>query len=118
MHLKEGFDDPPPLRAHKRVVVTGLGLVTPLGCGVEHNWNEIQERKTGIRAIREKYIHEQDLTSVGGIKVVANVPRRRRIEDGYGIEYGGDDHETDHDKASGRIIQSDNMFDDSNGTRR
>ena len=113
VHLKEGFDDPPPLRAHKRVVVTGLGLVTPLGCGVEHNWNEIQERKTGIRAIREKYIHEQDLTSVGGIKVVANVPRRRRIEDGYGIEYGGDDHKTDHDKASGHIIQSDNMFDDS-----
>ena len=87
VHLKEGFDDPPPLRAHKRVVVTGLGLVTPLGCGVEHNWNEIQERKTGIRAIREKYIHEQDLTSVGGIKEVANVPRRTRVEGGYGIQY-------------------------------
>ena len=69
--------------------------------------------KNGIRAIREKYIHEQDLTSVGGDKVVANVPRRTRIEGGYGIQYGGGDHKTDHDKASGRIIQSDNMFDDS-----
>lgn len=98
-HLKEGFDDPPPHRAHHRVVVTGLGLVTPLGCGVEHNWNEIQARKTGIRTVEKKYIHEQDLTSVGGIKVVANVPRKRSIKE---------DSENGNDKDAGE-----NMFDDS-----
>lgn len=111
-HLKEGFDDPPPQRAHNRVVVTGLGLVTPLGCGVEHNWNEIQARKTGIRTVREKYIHEQDLTSVGGIKVVANVPRRRNMKEGHekgNTRYGDDDDF----HASECIIERENMFDDS-----
>ena len=76
-HLKEGFDDPPPHRAHHRVVVTGLGLVTPLGCGVEHNWNEIQARKTGIRTVEKKYIHEQDLTSIGGICLLYTSPSPR-----------------------------------------
>ena len=98
-HLKEGFDDPPPHRAHHRVVVTGLGLVTPLGCGVEHNWNEIQARKTGIRTV-EKVIHPRTRqTSIGGIKVVANVPRKRSIKE---------DSENGNDKDAGE-----NMFDDS-----
>ncbi|WP_395650999.1 beta-ketoacyl-ACP synthase II [Brevundimonas sp.] len=35
----------------RRVVVTGLGLVTPLGCGVEHNWKGIVEGRSGIGPI-------------------------------------------------------------------
>ena len=35
----------------RRVVVTGLGLVTPLGCGVEHNWKGIVEGRSGIGQI-------------------------------------------------------------------
>jgi 3-oxoacyl-[acyl-carrier-protein] synthase II len=35
----------------RRVVVTGLGLVTPLGCGVEHNWAGIIEGRSGIGSI-------------------------------------------------------------------
>jgi 3-oxoacyl-[acyl-carrier-protein] synthase II len=35
----------------RRVVVTGLGLVTPLGTGVEHSWKGIVEGRSGIRPI-------------------------------------------------------------------
>ncbi|HEX9879047.1 MAG TPA: beta-ketoacyl-ACP synthase II [Candidatus Binatia bacterium] len=36
---------------HRRVVVTGLGLVTPLGTGVEKNWKAIEEGRSGIGPI-------------------------------------------------------------------
>ena len=35
----------------RRVVVTGLGIVSPLGRGVDYNWKSILEGKSGIRSI-------------------------------------------------------------------
>ncbi len=35
----------------RRVVVTGLGIVSPLGRGVDYNWKSILEGKSGIRKI-------------------------------------------------------------------
>lgn len=35
----------------RRVVVTGLGMVTPLGCGVEPTWNGILEGRSGASLI-------------------------------------------------------------------
>ncbi|KAI3458997.1 hypothetical protein Pfo_015660 [Paulownia fortunei] len=72
--------DPPPVSPPRRVVVTGLGMVTPLGCGVEVTWKRLIEGECGIRAItiedlkmnafdRETQLHTFDqLTSkVAGI---------------------------------------------------
>lgn len=35
----------------RRIVVTGMGAVTPIGIGVDHFWNGIRENKVGIRGI-------------------------------------------------------------------
>ena len=53
----------------RRVVVTGIGLVTPLGVGIEHNWNALVEGKSGIRAIQSFDV--SDLPA----KIAGQVPR-------------------------------------------
>lgn len=50
----------------RRVVITGMGMVSPLGVGVEHNWNAITNGKSGIQKITEFEV--SDITSqIAGI---------------------------------------------------
>ncbi len=53
----------------RRVVVTGMGLVTPLGVGVEHVWKQLLEGKSGIRNITS--VDVSDLPS----KIAGQVPQ-------------------------------------------
>src|SRR5436309_10543468 len=53
----------------RRVVVTGMGLVTPLGIGLEQVWGRLLAGESGIRAIQSFDV--SDLPS----RVAAQVPR-------------------------------------------
>jgi 3-oxoacyl-[acyl-carrier-protein] synthase II len=53
----------------RRVVITGLGLVTPLGCGVEASWSRLLEGKSGARRVEEFQV--DDLTC----QIACFVPR-------------------------------------------
>src|SRR5215813_4466799 len=53
----------------RRVVVTGMGLVTPLGVGLERNWSSLLAGASGVRAIQSFEV--SDLP----VKIAAQVPR-------------------------------------------
>ena len=53
----------------RRVVVTGLGLVTPLGCGVKTTWDNILAGKSGLGPITSFDV--SDLPA----RIAGNVPR-------------------------------------------
>jgi 3-oxoacyl-[acyl-carrier-protein] synthase II len=53
----------------RRVVVTGLGLVTPLGVGVKTNWDRLLAARSGIRSIQSFDV--SDLPC----KIAGQVPR-------------------------------------------
>lgn len=53
----------------RRVVITGMGMVSPLGVGVEHNWKRITAGESGIGAIT--HFEAADITS----RIAGTVPR-------------------------------------------
>ncbi len=72
----EDFRLPHPLGL-RRVVVTGLGLVTPLGVGVEHTWRNLLSGRSGIRTI-DRF----DTTNIS-CKVAGMVPEGKARDGGF-----------------------------------
>ncbi len=58
----------------RRVVVTGLGMVTPLGCGVEPTWKNVLASKSGARRIEEFEV--SDLSA----QIACFIPRGSKID--------------------------------------
>ncbi len=50
----------------RRVAVTGLGMVSPLGIGVKANWDAVCEGKSGIRRISRFPLHEDFPVTIAG----------------------------------------------------
>ena len=59
----------------RRVVVTGLGLVTPVGCGVEPAWANLLAGRSGARRITS--FETEDLAC----KIAAQLPRKSEFPD-------------------------------------
>lgn len=50
---------------NKRIVVTGMGALTPLGCGVEQIWQRLLAGQSGIRQLPPELIGDLSI-SIGG----------------------------------------------------
>jgi len=37
----------------RKVVITGMGIVSPVGCGIEHAWKNILDGRSGVRKIED-----------------------------------------------------------------
>ena len=61
----------------RRVVITGLGLITPLGCGVEASWSRLLKGANGARRIEE--FQADDLAC----QIACFVPRGPLSEDKF-----------------------------------
>ena len=52
----------------KRVVITGMGCVTPLGIGVVESWEGLLEGRSGIEPIREKSLEGAPILAAGFVR--------------------------------------------------
>ncbi|WP_300000292.1 beta-ketoacyl-ACP synthase II [uncultured Cedecea sp.] len=52
----------------KRIVITGMGIVSPLGCGISHVWQSLLAGKSGISRL------DEEVVAGIGCKVAGQVP--------------------------------------------
>ena len=81
----------------RRVVVTGMGMVTPLGVGVDHNWSQILAGKSGISRITNFQVDDiacqiagqvPGPDAAGGLNIDDFIePREQRRQDRF-IQFG------------------------------
>jgi len=67
----------------KRIVVTGMGAVSPLGVGVDVMWQKLMEGASGIRAI-DRFPVSQLASRVAGLVPYGAGPGELDMESGFG----------------------------------
>ncbi|MSO98317.1 MAG: beta-ketoacyl-[acyl-carrier-protein] synthase II [Rhodospirillaceae bacterium] len=65
----------------KRVVVTGMGLVTPLGRGVKGNWESLLASKSGITPVTRFKVDDMPCRIGGSVPTEEGHPYRFNIDD-------------------------------------
>jgi 3-oxoacyl-[acyl-carrier-protein] synthase II len=58
----------------RRIVVTGMGAVSPLGCGVEGNWSRLIAGKSGIRALSDNIVGDLPAKACGVVPDIVEDP--------------------------------------------
>ncbi|WP_416413398.1 beta-ketoacyl-ACP synthase II [Pantoea sp. App145] len=59
----------------KRIVVTGMGIVSPLGCGVEHVWRNLVKGQSGISPLPEAIAQDIPCKVAGQVPSVEQDPQ-------------------------------------------
>ena len=57
----------------RRVVITGMGIVSPVGTGIEHAWKNILAGKSGVRKI-DTFDASDCATQIAGVPVIGTEP--------------------------------------------
>ncbi|MGY5958364.1 beta-ketoacyl-ACP synthase II [Kosakonia sp. BK9b] len=61
--------------AQKRIVVTGMGIVSPLGCGVSHVWQSLVQGKSGISRLADEIVDDIACKVAGQVPSVDDDPQ-------------------------------------------
>lgn len=57
--------------SHRRIVITGMGAVSPLGCGVEAIWQRLLKGESGIRALPDEIVADLPVKVGGQVPALA-----------------------------------------------
>lgn len=58
----------------RRIVVTGMGAISPLGCGVEGNWSRLLAGQSGIRALSDNVVGDLPAKACGVVPDIVEDP--------------------------------------------
>ena len=67
--------------SNKRIVVTGIGLVTPLGSGVEGNWSALTAGKSGLGPITKFQVDDLPCRVGGAVPTADDHPNKFLVDD-------------------------------------
>lgn len=59
----------------RRIVVTGMGIVSPLGCGVNHVWQSLLAGKSGIRSLPDSIVGDISCKVAGLVPEIKEDPQ-------------------------------------------